>query len=380
MFGFKKKLDMGIIVGDRNNGLLSFDDYTEHLLLPYSPRFRNIDFAIATLASVGIKNVVVFTLKDSEKIFRYLAKGWPLMNFFVFDYIDAKEKFMDFMTEYVKTNSLELFVIIKGSYPVWINLNDFREQLEKSHNLVVKTRIADREVYSCMLVERKNFIKKFKDTLLDYNDFHFDIEKLADEFEIDSIDTKGYIMPLENIEQFYRTHIDMIDDYHVLDQFNSVVPIKADMAAAVYSTLGKDSHFINSIFGEQVEINGRVENSVIFSGVTIDKNALVKNSIIFPGNHIGSHATIINSIIDEFSEDNTNPNIEHHATVGNDKPKAVNESYPDILNFGVTLIGKDAYIPAHASIGANCYIDSFCGQNPLRGSKVVADGESVFRK
>ena len=380
MFGLKKKLDFGIIIGKQYDHFLSFDEYIEHLLLPFSPRFRNIDFAVSSLSSAGIKNIMVLTVKDKEIILDYLVKSWPLVNFYVYDYLDAKIQMELFFLEYIKENSLELFVIIKGSYPVWLDMNSFRDALEKSNNVAIKSRLIDEDIYSCLVVEKKIFLKKIEVLIAESGGLDLDIRQIAEENKMKTLQANGYLSPFKSIKEYYDTHMNMLDDYLLLDRFNASVPIKGDLAPNLSSRLEKGSFFKNSLFGENVEVHGTVENSLIFSNVKIEKDAVIKNSIIFPGNHIGHDAVIINSIIDEFSEDNTAPNIEHHASIGNDKTTAVNQNFPHIINFGVSLIGKDVIIPAQMKIGGNCYVESFASPSEIRDYKILPDGYTILRK
>ena len=54
-------VDFGIIIGENSTHYLSLDEYVEHFLVPFSPRFRNIDFAVSSLTSIGVREVGVFT-------------------------------------------------------------------------------------------------------------------------------------------------------------------------------------------------------------------------------------------------------------------------------------------------------------------------------
>jgi ADP-glucose pyrophosphorylase len=380
MFSPKKSIDLGIIIGENSHHFLSLDEYAEHFLLPFSPRFRNIDFVVSSLSSMDIKNIVIFTKRDKEIILNYLNKGWPLIHFTVFDYSDIREKFVAFLSEFSLEHPLELIFIIKGNYPVWLDMRSLKEELEKQKNLAIKTRYNNKTVYAALLVEKDSFIKKYEDFLLDEANLEIDlIEKLTLENQIPSFDAQGYIMPFRSLKEYYEIHINMLEDYLVFDRFNAYVPIRGNIAPNISSTLGRSSHIINSIVGENVEINGKIENSIIFSNVKVDKNASIKNSIIFPGNHIGSHAQISHCILDEYSGDNTIPNIEPHAQIGNPKAAKPNGEFQDILNFGVTLIGKDLRIPSGFRVGGNCYIDSFVIPSTIREKKTLKDGETILR-
>ena len=54
-----------------------------------------------------------------------------------------------------------------------------------------------------------------------------------------------------------------------------------------------------SLISEGCEIYGRVENSVLFSGVTVEENALVKDSVVMANTKISPGAEVNKSIIDE---------------------------------------------------------------------------------
>ncbi len=54
---------------------------------------------------------------------------------------------------------------------------------------------------------------------------------------------------------------------------------------------------MNSIISSNAKVEGTVENSVIFSGVTVKQNAVIKNSVIMNGNQIGKNVNIQNSVV-----------------------------------------------------------------------------------
>jgi glucose-1-phosphate adenylyltransferase len=63
--------------------------------------------------------------------------------------------------------------------------------------------------------------------------------------------------------------------------------------------VSRDAVVKNSIVSEGAVILGTVENSIIFSGVTVGENASVKDSVIMADVEIGSNCVINYSIIDE---------------------------------------------------------------------------------
>ena len=70
--------------------------------------------------------------------------------------------------------------------------------------------------------------------------------------------------------------------------------------------VGKNAIVENSMISEGSLINGTVDFSVIFSGVTIEEGAVVKDSIIMPGSVVKSGAIVEYAIIGENSVINSN--------------------------------------------------------------------------
>lgn len=92
----------------------------------------------------------------------------------------------------------------------------------------------------------------------------------------------------------------------------------------------------NSIIAEGCEIEGSVENSVIFRGVNIKKGAVVKDSIIFRDTQVEENAKVIYSLIDEYGRIGKNSTIGEEIKVSN----------------GLTIIARELHI------GQNVKIDS----------------------
>jgi len=67
-----------------------------------------------------------------------------------------------------------------------------------------------------------------------------------------------------------------------MDAFNPGSPSAGIPRLNVYSSFGKHSQVINSIVGENVDIQGKIENSLIFSNVRVAKDAVIRNSSCSP--------------------------------------------------------------------------------------------------
>ena len=93
-------------------------------------------------------------------------------------------------------------------------------------------------------------------------------------------------------------------------------------------------------------IDGKVDYSVLFSNVTVEKGAQVEYSIVMPGAVIKSGAKVKYAMIAE------NAVIEEGAVVGEDP-----EECSDLEKWGVAVIGADVTIGKNAKVSANLMID-----------------------
>ena len=140
-----------------------------------------------------------------------------------------------------------------------------------------------------------------------------------------------------------------------MDLINPNVPLDLhDKSWRIYSrTPVMPPHFIsdkalvqNSLVTEGCSIDGKVDFSVIFAGVTIEEGAEVRDSIVMPGTVVKKGAKINYAII---AEDTV---IGENASVGC-RP----EDTPDKDSWGVSVVGSNLTISDGAVIGAKAMID-----------------------
>lgn len=115
--------------------------------------------------------------------------------------------------------------------------------------------------------------------------------------------------------------------------------------------LGEDAVMEGSLASDGAIIEGRVIRSVISPGVRIEPGAVVRDSILLTDVYVKSGAELDKVIVDK------NVIIGEDARVGvDDETNAPNQDLPDVLNTGLTLIGKGAEVPAGAVIGRNSVV------------------------
>lgn len=118
-------------------------------------------------------------------------------------------------------------------------------------------------------------------------------------------------------------------------------------------------------------IEGQVVNSILSPGVIVKAGARVRDSIIFHDCLIDEGAEIDLAILDKKVK------VGRKAIVGSGERNAIpNHLYPKHLYTGISLVGKEAVVPAGIIIGRNCIVNPWQRQADYKDS-VVKSGETV---
>jgi len=107
----------------------------------------------------------------------------------------------------------------------------------------------------------------------------------------------GYWKDVGTIESLWQANMDLLGENGFELSDNWIIYSRHAEKPPHY--VSKDAVVKNSIISEGAVILGEVENSIIFSGVTIGENAVVKDSVIMADVEIGRNCVINYSIIDE---------------------------------------------------------------------------------
>lgn len=141
-----------------------------------------------------------------------------------------------------------------------------------------------------------------------------------------------------------------------MDLLNPNVPLElSDPEWKIYSRnpvlpphyLGENAVVQHSAVTEGCFVDGEVDFSILFAGVTIEKGAVVRDSIIMPGATIKAGAQVHYSVVAE------NAVVSENAVIGV-RP----ENCEDISTWGVAVIGPDVTIGPDVVIPAKSMIET----------------------
>jgi len=138
----------------------------------------------------------------------------------------------------------------------------------------------------------------------------------------------GYWKDVGTIDSLWESNMDLLNPNVPLDLYDPSWKIYSRNPVAPPNYVGDNACIENSMVTEGTNIDGTVDSSIIFEGVTIEKGAVVKDSIIMPGAYIHSDAVIEYSIIGEDSD------IGKNAVIGARPENIVNKN-----EWGVAVVG-----------------------------------------
>lgn len=120
----------------------------------------------------------------------------------------------------------------------------------------------------------------------------------------------GYWKDVGTIKSLWEANMDLLGEYPTYDLYDRSFRIYSRTPALPPQYIGEGSVVHNAIISEGNNVFGTVENSVLFSGVTVEAGAVVRNSVVMSGCTIKSGAVVSYAILDE------DVLIDSNATVG----------------------------------------------------------------
>lgn len=203
--------------------------------------------------------------------------------------------------------------------------------------------------------QKDDLISLFKTLLLDFTDL---------------VEIPGIIFYQKSLYEYFQHHLQFIsDDLFLHPALKSLFQRKPQD-----SQIGKNGHVGNSLISPGVKIDGTVENSFIFSNVIIKEGASVKNSIVLPGHTIGKKAVIENTLLLPCeNEPAPGTTVGEKSRIGG-KSKIVNNTYPEQIHSGLTVIGFNVEIPSDTVIEPSVCIDCGVSKGDIKRRKIIKKG------
>ena len=109
----------------------------------------------------------------------------------------------------------------------------------------------------------------------------------------------GYAAQLRSVQEYYERSMELLRSSIRAELFAAARPILAKEDDEASSYFAPESCVKNSLVADGCTIEGRVENCILFPGVTVERGAELRDSILFKGTRVRDGATLRHVIADK---------------------------------------------------------------------------------
>lgn len=376
--------------GTDEASLLSLTEKRSRYMLPFGGRFRVLDFTLRNSFSAGVKSTIIYS-KNEDGLEAYVDKYGPFtgpdspsIEVVSHNYSDLKVS-----KKLIQENKSKYFILYNGDIPSIIDFNEIIKKYLKSKSkaMLFKININGKAslAYKVLVSDQKTLLgiiqKATKEQRTSPNIFEMVINMMLNK-GIKTTSTSAWFWPIKNVADFYDLHWKVIGDPKIFTMLFQEKIIQSKIESHGLALVGSSGKVSRSFISDNCQINGTVENSIIYPGVVVSEGAEIKNSIILPHVKIGPGTRIYRCIIDEClngHENNGRYTIAGFCKIGTENGQIKNNDYPESLFNGITLIGKDCFIHNEARVGGGCYVASGLGETFFAEKKYLYDGTSLVR-
>lgn len=182
-----------------------------------------------------------------------------------------------------------------------------------------------------------------------------------------------YWRDVGTVESYWDAHMDLLAPRPELNLDNPELRLRTAGSILAPARLGPRAEVTNSLLAPAAQVLGRVTRSVISPGVIIEEGAEVRDSVVQHRCIIRSGAIIDRSILDK------EVTVGRGAIIGEGSENVPNFERPDIVNAGITIVGKRVTVPAGMHVGRNVVIGPGV-HDELVDRGELASGASVHPK
>jgi len=343
---------MGLIYTGENDARLRELTVTRAIAaMPVAGRYRVIDFLVSSMVNGGMKNIGVITQKNYHSLMDHLGSGkeWDLHgknnglhilppfltrenvglypglldalrsnnNFF----IRSKQEtlvlsnsniiynaHLDELVQYYRDTEADITLLYsrdqsmkRDEYGTYLALD---EQGNVTDLEVQPTHPSYDNVYMQVMVIKRELIKDLVDKAVSHGLHSMErdiILRLVQNksARINAYEYKGKAWQIDSVQSYFRFNMDILDPKLRKGLFREDLPVFTKVRDEMPACYGDDATVVNSLIADGCQIEGTVENSVLFRGVKIAPGAHVKNCIIMQDGQVHEGAYIENCILDK---------------------------------------------------------------------------------
>jgi glucose-1-phosphate adenylyltransferase len=184
----------------------------------------------------------------------------------------------------------------------------------------------------------------------------------------------GYWRDVGTIESYLDANRDCLDAASGLDLASWRVCTNADEIGRGDRppiSVARRAKVANALIARGCRIEGEVVSSVLFPGVHVAAGASVHDAVVMSDSVVGPGSRVTRCILDKQCV------VGAEAIVGEGDRRVANRVSPTHLDCGITVLGKQAIVPAGFSVGTNCIVHP--GVDLTRSpARQLGDGETAL--
>lgn len=135
------------------------------------------------------------------------------------------------------------------------------------------------------------------------------IQANIQKFRISAYEYTDYVARFDSIGAYYHSNLALLDPKVRAAIFRTDRPVYTRVYDEAPVRYGLDAQVENSLIADGCVIEGEVENSLLFRGVTVGKGAKVQNCILMNGTYVGAYSNLESVITDKRVAIKDNRNI-----------------------------------------------------------------------
>ena len=377
----KKECVAMLLAGGQGSRLYTLTEKTAKPAVPFGAKYRIIDFTLSNCVNSGIDTVGVLTQYQPLVLNEYIGNGqpWDLdrMNGGVMvlppyqgsksaDWYKGTANAIYQNMNFINRYDPDYVLILSGDHIYKMNYSAMLEYHKKmgaaATIAVINVPLEQASRFGIMntdedgrIIEFEEKPKQPKSTKASMGIYIFNRRVLAEYLEADENDPKsskdfgkniipamlasgermfayefsGYWKDVGTVQSLWEANMDLLGDDPVFNLYDDDWRIYSRSEIRPPHYIGMNGKVANSLISQGCEIDGIVENSVLFGGVKVARGAYIRNSIIMQDTVVREGASVYYSIVDGDTE------IGAGAVVGEAMEKGGK----------ITLVGSDLKIP-----------------------------------
>ena len=339
-----------ILAGGRGSRLHDLTNKVAKPAVSYGGKYRIIDFPLSNCANSGIDVVGVLTQYESVLLNSYVANSglWGLDTRSSGVYVltprekadtgldvyrgtaDAISQNIDFIDSY----NPEYLLILSGDHIYKMNyakmLDYHKKQNAVASIAVMPVSLEEATRFGIMITDDENRIVDFEEkpahprsTLASMGIYIFNWKELRELLVNDMVDPEsehdfgkniiptllnagkklvafkfeGYWKDVGTIDSLWEANMDLLDDDCELNLDDPTWKIYTDDAPTLPAYIGEDAEIDRAYITQGCSVNGKIKNSVIFTGAKVAKGAKIIDSVLMPDSVVGENAVVTRALV-----------------------------------------------------------------------------------